>query len=64
MKMTFISVVAAIVAAGLLASSSRSDAQEMGPYTTRQPADSGVGQKLVLFLISAQIATTFRLFKL
>jgi len=47
MKMTFISVVAAIiVAAGLLASSSRGDAQEKGPYTSRQPSNSGKGAKV------------------
>ncbi len=46
MKMIFISAVAAIVAAGALASSSRSDAQEMGPYITRQPSSVGGGAKV------------------
>ena len=46
MKMTIIPVVAAIVAAGLFTSSSRSDAQESGPHITRQPSgDNSGGEK-------------------
>lgn len=46
MKLTFITVVAAIVAVGLLVSSNPSYAQELGPKITRQPSSNGRGGKV------------------
>jgi hypothetical protein len=45
MKITLVLVIATTVAAALLASSNRSNAQEKGPYITRQPSNSGGGEK-------------------
>jgi hypothetical protein len=46
MKLTFIPVIAAIVAVGLLMSPNRSCAQESKSYTTRQPSSNGRGGKV------------------
>jgi hypothetical protein len=45
MKKIFVPVVAAILAVGLSASSSRGQPIEKGPFTTRQPSNDGGGAK-------------------
>ena len=45
MKKTVTPVVAAIIAVGLFASSSRGQPAEQGPFTTTQPSNSGGGAK-------------------